>query len=332
MRKLLTIVVAAYNVGDYLDNVLRSCVLEDRRLRELYEVIIVNDGSTDQTLTIANKYMGQYPRTFRVIDKPNGGYGSVINEGIKAAEGRYFKLLDGDDWYNTKALEEMIQELSVCNTDMVLTNYVKVHESNGKRSVYRYEDVKQNEELPVSEMWKVGSSLAMHGTCYKTDILRKIPVPITEHCFYTDTEFVIYGLAYVKSFIYFPIDLYQYRVGLERQSVSMSGLMRHIGDMGKVNADLDAFYEQLPDTANRELVSHRIALSYRGYLTHMLLLSNSREIRQKIRLFDERVKQWQPERYVWMENKKIRILRATGYRAYGFCRLYCKWEKKRDER
>lgn len=332
MSKELTIVIAAYNVEDYLDNTLRSCIVGERQIRELYEVIVVNDGSTDRTHSIAEGYARQYPGIFRIIDKSNGGYGSVINEGVKAAKGRYFKLLDGDDWYDTEALEEMVRRLRECNSDMVLTNYIMVHENSGKRSRLACDGVARDVEIPVDGLQKVKCPLAMHGICYKTDVLRRVPIPVTEHCYYTDTEYVIYGLAFAKSAIYFPIDLYQYRIGEEGQSVSISGLIKHIGDLERVLTDIDAFYKRLSDTANRELVSYRIAIAYRGYLNSLLLFPNSRETRQKIRLFDEKVKRLQPERYVWMENRKIRILRATRYRTYGLCRLYCKWEKKRDER
>lgn len=332
MNKVLTIVIAAYNVEDYLDDALRSCVIEDDRIRKLYEVIVVNDGSADHTGDIARRYVERYPETFRLIDKVNGGYGSVINEGVKAAEGRYFKLLDGDDWYDTQALEKMVQCLGTCDSDMVLTEYTLVHENSGRRNTACYAGIARNAQRPVSDLLRVEFPLAMHGLCYRTDVLRQVPVPVTEHCFYTDTEYVIYGLAYVKEMTYFPVNLYQYRIGVEGQSVSISGLRKHIGDLERVIADIDAFCERLQDSVNRELISYRIALAYREYITSLLLLSGSKEMRQKIRRFDEKVKRLQPKRYEWMENKKIRILRLTGYRACGLCRLYCKWEKIRDER
>lgn len=332
MSKVLSIIIAAYNVEAYLDNTLRSCVIEDRELQADYEVLVVNDGSKDKTGEIGRRFMNQYPEVFRVIDKPNGGYGSVINEGIKTATGKYFKLLDGDDWYDTDALAEMVRRLRSCNSDLVLTNYVMVHEGSGRKDVLSCDELEQNEELPVSVLRNQGRTLAMHGICYKTDILRSLPVQITEHCFYTDTEYLIYGLAYVKSAIYYPLDLYQYRIGLVGQSVSVAGLMKHIGDLERVIADLDAFYGKLQDAANRELVNYRIALTYRAYFTYLLLLPHSRERLRTIKEFDQKVKTQHPERYRWMENRKIRILRATGYRAYGLCRLYCKWEKARDER
>lgn len=97
-------------------------------------------------------------------------------------------------------------------------------------------------------------------------------------------------------------------------------------------AELEAFYDGLKGDENRELVSYQIARVYRGYLNFLMFLPYGRESRQRIIAFDRSIKERYPQRYQWMENKKIRILRATGYRAYGVCRLYCRWEKRRDER
>jgi glycosyltransferase involved in cell wall biosynthesis len=67
-------------------------------------VVIVNDGSTDETLKIAYKYAHKHPSVFSVIDKPNGGHGSTINAAIKQANGKYFKSIDSDDWVITENL------------------------------------------------------------------------------------------------------------------------------------------------------------------------------------------------------------------------------------
>ncbi|MDE7251397.1 MAG: glycosyltransferase family 2 protein [Acetatifactor sp.] len=332
MDKILSIIIAAYNVEKYLDKTLRSCVLESQQIQKDYEVIVVNDGSKDETTAIAHEYMRQYPEVFRVIDKSNGGYGSVINEGIKTARGKYFKLLDGDDWYNMEALAEMVQCLKTCDSDMVLTNCVMVYENSGKKEVFRYNMFKEHKEILAKaehsiemhsmEMHKVIQNIGMHGICYKTEILRKVPVSITEHCFYTDTEYVIYGAAYAKTIIYYPIDLYQYRIGREGQSVSVEGIAKHIGDLVRVIQDIDAFYEKLTQEENREWVNYRIALTYQVYYEWLLQLPGSRERLHELKEFDKNVRAKYMDRYQWMENRVVRIMRNTSYKAYWPYRIY----------
>ena len=104
-EKVLTISIAAYNVEKYLDNTLNSLICNKM---DKLEVIIQNDGSKDSTCEVAKKYVEKYPNVFILNDKKNGGYGSTINASLKMAKGKYFKQLDGDDWFDTSNLDSFI--------------------------------------------------------------------------------------------------------------------------------------------------------------------------------------------------------------------------------
>ena len=94
MKKLLTVVVPAYNAQGYIQKTLDSLCGESTR-NEL-EVIVVDDGSTDQTGAIADQYQVRFPDTVVVIHKANGGHGSGVNCGIRHATGAYFKIVRHD--------------------------------------------------------------------------------------------------------------------------------------------------------------------------------------------------------------------------------------------
>ncbi len=96
MEKLLTIVVPAYNVEKYIKNCLDSFI--DLSVLRSLEILIVDDGSTDSTASLAHTYEQKYPYSFKVLSKENGGHGSTINYAIPRATGKYFKVVDGDDW------------------------------------------------------------------------------------------------------------------------------------------------------------------------------------------------------------------------------------------
>ena len=100
MGKILSITIPSYNVEKYIDKCVQS-MLVDSILDDI-EILIVNDGSKDSTPEIAKGYVEKYPQTVRLIDKENGGHGSTINAGIREATGKYFKVVDGDDWLNTE--------------------------------------------------------------------------------------------------------------------------------------------------------------------------------------------------------------------------------------
>ena len=132
MNKILTIVIPTYNMEKYLDKCLTSLVIEDRELMKQLEILVVIDGSKDRSSEIAHAYQVRYPQTFIVIDKENGNYGSCINRGLKEAAGKYIKVLDADDCYNSKSLQQHLELLRIVDVDLhlLLQNSHKFHQKN----------------------------------------------------------------------------------------------------------------------------------------------------------------------------------------------------------
>ena len=120
--KLLTISIAAYNAEEYLANCLESLV-KSKFLNEI-EIIVVNDGSKDNTKDIGEEYARKYPYSICVINKENGGYGSTIEASLSRATGKYFKLLDSDDYFSTEGLDALISKLAESEADTVITKTV----------------------------------------------------------------------------------------------------------------------------------------------------------------------------------------------------------------
>ena len=99
MQKVLSISVAAYNVEKFIEQCLDSFI--DPAILDRVEVLVTDDGSKDRTPEIVSAYEKKYPGTFRLISQKNAGPGSTVNSGIKHATGKYFRMVDGDDWVNT---------------------------------------------------------------------------------------------------------------------------------------------------------------------------------------------------------------------------------------
>ena len=111
----------------YLHKCLDSLIIDDEGMKQL-EVLVINDGSKDSSSQIAHEYQDKYPDTYRVIDKENGNYGSCINRGLKEATGKYVKVLDADDYFETSNFQNYLSILGTLDVDLVITDFEYVNE------------------------------------------------------------------------------------------------------------------------------------------------------------------------------------------------------------
>ena len=109
MEKILSISVAAYNVEQFIVQNIESFL--GTSVSSKIEVLIIDDGSKDCTAQIVKEYEMKYPEIIKLIHQENSGPGSTVNNGIQHANGKYFRMVDGDDWVNTNDLENYIHFL-----------------------------------------------------------------------------------------------------------------------------------------------------------------------------------------------------------------------------
>ena len=226
MNKLITIVIPTYNMQDYLQRCLNSLVLNDETLMEQLEVLVINDGSKDNSSAIAHRYEAKYPNTFCVIDKENGNYGSCVNRGLKEATGKYIKVLDADDWFDTANFEKYLQFLAKTDVDLVLTDFDNVSEDGIIQKTHQYnisEGIWRISELgdALYDMW-------MHAVTYKRAIFDGLNYHQTEGISYTDQEWIFLPMSRVKSLCGFPHVVYKYLVGRDGQTVDPKIFARNI--------------------------------------------------------------------------------------------------------
>ena len=122
-QKLLSVVIPTYNMQTFLCRCLDS--ITHNNVPDSLEIIVVNDGSTDNSLAIMQEYADKRPDIVNIINKPNGHYGSCINAALKIATGKYFRILDADDWFDTDGLIELLGELRKADADIAVSAYKK---------------------------------------------------------------------------------------------------------------------------------------------------------------------------------------------------------------
>lgn len=287
MGKILSIIVPTYNMQDYLDRCLKSLIVNS----DLLEVLIINDGSKDQSLAIAKRYEKEHPNIFRVIDKSNGNYGSCVNRGLHEATGKYVKVLNADDQFRPEALNILLQEASTTDVDAFITNYVKSPIS-GKAKTVTF-DLPQGVIIPFTEICnhKDIINLWMHAITYKRENLLQIGYKQTEGISYTDQEWIFEPLSTVRTLMYIPQDLYIYTLGREGQTMSKDFSACHFEDNITCAKQMLTAYTHLQDIPLEIKVLLAEKLFKRIKYIYKFCLAKSKNYNQKSLLeFDQQLK------------------------------------------
>lgn len=241
--KVLTVVVPVYNTEKYIKRCLDS--LDNKEINDKLEVLIVSDGSKDNSIKIAKEYEKRIPDTFKIIEKENGGHGSTINKGLELASGKYFRVLDSDDWVDNDNFVKFVEKLEKENADLVVTDYCKefIYDGNSEKLVYK--DLKPNTKYDFDSFdlnILNGEYFVMATSTYKTEILRKANLKLMEKTFYVDMQYNVVPIPYVNSFIYYDLDIYRYFIGRKDQSVNTTSFVKNHLNHDKVVKYLIDFY------------------------------------------------------------------------------------------
>ena len=320
MEKIITFSIAAYNVEKYLKKLLDS-IIEETLLNKI-EILIINDGSNDKTIEIAKDYKKKYLDTIKVIDKENGGHGSTINVGIKYANGKYFRAIDGDDWVNTNDLKKLIKSLEIIEVDMVLTNFLKCYE-DGKIEKEEFENIIPEKIYSFEEIVKQVKWMCYHSVIYRTKLLKEYDIRLDEKSFYVDAEYMIYPIPYVKTVVFFNYNIYCYRLGRAGQSVSIESRIKHIEDSRKVSYSLLNMYENLCNIqeSHRQYIERGIASHCIWHFRTIMSCNPSKERLKELICFEEKIKCVSKKIYENMEifgktSYLIKIMRISHYKLY----------------
>ena len=156
-----------------------------------------------------------------IIDKTNGHYGSCVNAALKVATGKYFRILDADDWLDTESLIHFLKKIETIDVDLIITP--RTEHRQDRVVTYSIKDMSNNilpkeafDEIPYDNLIHL---LSMHSMTYRLPFLKSQKLQLQEGICYTDTEFYLLPLEHIKKFIYLPQNLYQYQLNRDGQSM-----------------------------------------------------------------------------------------------------------------
>lgn len=289
MEKILSISIAAYNVSTVIKKCLDSFIAS--KYIDIIELIVVDDGSIDETVSVVLKYVKQFPNSIRLISKINAGHGSTINVSMANAKGKYFKIVDGDDWVNTIEFDSFIEKLINLDVDLVISNYNEVYSNKVKKvnSINKYEINRIYGFIELNP--KI--YFPMHSLTVKLQTLKLVNEKISEYKFYVDSEFIFFATMYAESIIFFKEYVYQYRLGQNGQSVSPMSVYNHIEDL------MDIIYRLLKiyDKRKRSIVLEKkqkylfnlINIFYKQLYSWFLIMYKFDKYK-KLKNFDKKIK------------------------------------------
>lgn len=304
--KIISLVIPAYNSEPFLRKCISSMLVPE--LLSKLEIIVVNDGSTDETALVAQEYCTRYPETVRLISQENKGHGGALNTGCNAARGKYVKVIDADDWVVTDNLTTFVSLLEQCHSDVVLTHHHTIDIGTGEIKNWRSYPGEFGQTYGFGEImsdWRsFDRSLTFHGITYRTAFYRECGHQLLEHVFYEDHEYATYPCCYARSVTPFDLFVYEYRIGDVNQSVSNSNQLKRIGHTETVLRRMMELYRDLPETPGKRYAAMKIQGLLLSYLTTALLVDPDKKAGR--RLARERMNECRtmaPEAYALAKQK-----------------------------
>ena len=318
-KKTLTFVVPAYNMTEYLERCVMSLIAAKRN--DDIEVLIVDDGSSDGTLEMAQKFEARYPGIVRAIHQENKGHGGAVNTGIAAASGMYVKVVDADDWVGPESLEQVMAVLreeadSTEPIDMLVTNYVydKVGKRNKHVVNFRHA-MKPGERLTWNDLGHFGLAeyILMHALTYRTAVVRESGMQLPEHTFYVDFIYAYQPFPWVKTMKYLDTPFYHYFIGRDGQSVQTDVMIRRVDQLRLVNQCMVRATPErgtVPDGLYRYMI-HFLAIESSVASVFMILSRDPENYEKKKDMWDD-IKAYSPT--IYKDVRKKAMSRALNLR------------------
>ena len=215
----LSIIVPVYGVEKYMDKWLNSLVKQS--LKEI-EIIVVNDGTKDNSQKIIDKYVKKYPDKIKSYIKENGGQGSARNYGLKKATGEYIGYVDSDDFVEKDMYKKLYNKAKENNYDIVVCGNYNVSEDYQNKNIDTFIN-NYNTDLENIFFGK----MAVWNKIYKRDILIKNKLEFKEKVWYEDLAFTLKAIMNSNTFAFIDEPLYDYLIR-EGSTMNNSNVQRNL--------------------------------------------------------------------------------------------------------
>ena len=320
--KKVSIIVPVYNVEAYIAKCLDSLV--NQTLSDI-EIIVVNDGSPDNSQKIIDKYVKKYPDKVKSYIKENGGQGSARNYGLKKANGEYIGYVDSDDYIKVDMYEKLYNLAKKDNADISMCSNIIVYENNNS-------EVEEKLFLKTDND-KVNALFNNPGVCnkiYKKELLEEFT--FRTKVWYEDLDFVSKVILKAKKISFIDEGLYYY---LLRQGSTMnnSNIMKNLDILKSFDSLINYLKEKkCYDKYKDEVTYLAIYHIYIAAIVRIININNSKDkkqvINELIKYMESNFPDFKNNRYLYLldRNKKI-VYNLVRYHQYLLIRLIFKIKK-----
>ena len=327
--KALTFLIPCYNVEQCVCHCIDSMII-DNIINDI-EILLINDGSKDETSKLLHSYESKYPDTIRVIDKENGGWGTAINLGIREAKGKYVKEVDADDWVSTKNLPSYITFLKEHDIDYIATDYTEYFKADDHYEHHGYQQEIYNKTMSLNDFWEkhpTAWDFPIHAITYRTRMLQDAGITVGDR-YYGDIEYNLYPLPHVKTICVLPLNVTVYFRGSDEQSTSTAGYAKHYRDYAAMSQRITSFFQSMPESLHPKLRAF-IEDTVRGTLvrTYNLMMSpiyagKAKGVKEVLKNHDRWLKETSKELYAYCgRQRKHGIAHIRIWRWFRINTLY----------
>ncbi len=204
----LSIIVPVYNAEIYLDKCIASLLSQTV---ENFEILLVNDGSTDSSLEICNRYASKDKR-IRVFSQENSGQSKARNVGLDNAVGEFITFVDSDDWVDSDYYEKLIRAAVLYNADVACGSIIR-ERKNSRKFRINYTDercfVFAQDKIDAA---RVPNMCYVWNKVYRASFLKDINLRFIEGMFFEDVDFVTRAVYFSNKIVTVPGTFYHYFV------------------------------------------------------------------------------------------------------------------------
>lgn len=270
----LSIIVPIYNVEDYLSKCIDSC-LQQKVSQDSYEIILVNDGSTDGGQQIAERYCSLYPN-IKLINQNNQGLSMARNNGLEYANGDYVWFVDSDDWIEPSSLEQLFPLMDGCDV-ISLRKYCRKYPDRDE--IVSFEDVVSTGIELTTHPYPMGAPFYV----YKNSFFKELGFNFKKGIYHEDTQFNPRALYFAKTVNCCFEPLYN---NLKHDgSITSTFNPKKVHDLMNIFTDLYEFQISNVDSLHKKEWGADVLSGTLLELLYLTLLSKDTALTTKVKLF-----------------------------------------------